>query len=195
MLRPPIGDLVLGEALPAPDPQLPEPFVDDRLTAEPRRQGCRRLHGPGERTRHQPVDRFLTKDIGDRRGGPNPSRLDALVEPTHRPALAVRGRAAVADQVDATHPSLLSLARTRCSVTPNGSRPPRLWSTHAPSNTIDRTHPASLPADNAPNSEPTVVVVSGRAVGPVTNRSIAAPAAPAGASALLRRPGVPVPLS
>lgn len=105
MLRPPIGDLVLGMALPVPDPQLPEAVVEDRLTAEPRREGCRRLHGTGERARHQPVDRLLTKDIGDRLGGPNPSRLDALVEPTHRPALAVRGRAAVADQVDACHPS------------------------------------------------------------------------------------------
>jgi hypothetical protein len=61
----------------------------------------------GERARHKPVDRLLSKDVGDRRGGPHPSRLDALVEPTHRPALAVRGRAAVADQVDACHPSLL----------------------------------------------------------------------------------------
>jgi hypothetical protein len=33
MLRPPIGDLILGIALPVPDPQLPEPVVDDRLTA------------------------------------------------------------------------------------------------------------------------------------------------------------------
>ena len=135
MLRPPIGDLVLGIALPVPDPQLPEAVVDDRLTAEPRREGCRRLHGTGERARHKPVDRLLTKDIGDRRGGPNPSRLDALVEPTHRPALAVRGRAAVADQVDTSHPSLLSVARACCSASPNNSRSRRLWSTNAPNNT------------------------------------------------------------
>lgn len=102
MLRPLIGDLVLGTALPVPDPQLPEAVVDDRLTAEPRPEGCRRLHGTGERARHKPVDRLLTKDIGDRRGGPTPCRLDALVEPTHRPALAVRGGAAVADEVDAS---------------------------------------------------------------------------------------------
>ena len=111
MLRPPLGDLVLRIALPVPDPQLPEAVVDDRLTAEQRREGCRRLHGTSERARHKPVDRLLSKDVGDRRGGPHPSRLDALVEPTHRPALAVRGRAAVADQVDACHPSLLSVAR------------------------------------------------------------------------------------
>jgi hypothetical protein len=104
MLRPPIGDLVLGTALPVPDPQLPEAIVNDRLTAEPLREGCRRLQGTGERARHKPVDGLLTKDIGHRRGGPHPSRLDALVEPTHRPALAVRGRAAVPDQVNARHP-------------------------------------------------------------------------------------------
>ena len=91
MLRPPLGDLVLRIALPVPDPQLPEAVVDDRLTAEHRREGCRRLHGTSERARHKPVDRLLSKDVGDRRGGPHPSRLDALVEPTHRPALAVRG--------------------------------------------------------------------------------------------------------
>lgn len=134
MLRPPIGDLVFGTALPLPDPQLPEPFVDDRPTAQPRRQGCRRLQGTGERARHKPVDRFLTNDIGDRRGGPNPSRLDALVEPTHSPALAVRGRAAVSDQVDATHPSLLSVARACCSAEPHDSWSLRLWSINTPSN-------------------------------------------------------------
>ena len=91
VLRPPLGDLVLGIALPVPDPQLPEAVVDDRLTAEQRRERCRRLHGTSERARHKPVDRLLSKDVGDRRGGPHPSRLDALVEPTHRPALAVRG--------------------------------------------------------------------------------------------------------
>ena len=133
MLRPPIGDLVLGIALPAPDPQLPEAVVDDRLTVEPRREGCRRLHGTGERARHKPVDRLLTKDIGDRRRGPNPSRLDALVEPTHRPALAVRGRAAVADQVDTCHPSPLSVARACCTASPNRSRHRRLWNTNASS--------------------------------------------------------------
>jgi hypothetical protein len=109
MLRPPVGDLALRIALPIPDSQLPEAVVDDRVPAEPRRERCRRLHGTGERARHKPVDRLLTKDIGDRRGGPNPSRLDALVKPTHRPALAVRGRAAVADQVNPCHPAPLSL--------------------------------------------------------------------------------------
>jgi hypothetical protein len=93
-----------------PDPQLPEAVVDDRLTAEQRREGCRRLHGTSERARHKPVDRLPSQDVGDRRGGPRPPRLDGLVKPTHRPALAVRGRAAVADQVDACHPSLLSIA-------------------------------------------------------------------------------------
>ena len=132
MLRPPLGDLVLRIALPVPDPQLPEPVVDDRLTAEQRREGCRRLHGTSERARHKPVDRLLSKDVGDRRGGPQPSRLDALVEPTHRPALAVRGRAAVADQVDACHPSLLSVARACWSASPNGSRSRWLRSTNSP---------------------------------------------------------------
>src|SRR3954471_4814905 len=111
MLRPPLGDLVLRIALPVPDPQLPEAVVDDRLTAEQSRERCRRLHGTSKRARHKPVDRLLSKDVGGRRGGPHPSRLDALVEPTHRPALAVRGRAGVADQVDARHPSLLSVTR------------------------------------------------------------------------------------
>jgi hypothetical protein len=45
MLRPPLGDLVLRIALPVPDPQLPEAVVEDRLTAEQRRERCRRLHG------------------------------------------------------------------------------------------------------------------------------------------------------
>lgn len=111
MLRPPLGDLVLCIALPVPDAQLPEAVVDDRLTVEQRREGCRRLHGTSERARHKPVDRLLSKDVGDRRGGSHRSRVDALVEPTHRPALAVRGRAAVADQVNACHQSLLSVAR------------------------------------------------------------------------------------
>ena len=115
-----------------PDPQLPEAVVNDRPAAEQRREGCRRLHGTSERARHKPVDRLLSKDVGDRRGGPRPSRLDALVEPTHRPALAVRGRPAVADQVDACHPSLLSVARACCSASPNGSRSRRLPSTNTP---------------------------------------------------------------
>jgi hypothetical protein len=34
MLRPPLSDLVLRVALPAPDPRLPEAVVDDRLTDE-----------------------------------------------------------------------------------------------------------------------------------------------------------------
>jgi hypothetical protein len=49
-------------------------------------------HGTSERARHKPVDRLLSNEVGDRRGGPHPSRLDALVEPTHPAALAVRGR-------------------------------------------------------------------------------------------------------
>jgi hypothetical protein len=79
MLRPPLGDLVLRRALPAPDPQLPEAVVDCRPAAEPLREGCRGLHGTSERARHQPVDRLLSKDVGDRLSGPYPSRLDALV--------------------------------------------------------------------------------------------------------------------
>jgi hypothetical protein len=110
MLRPSLGDLVLRIALPVPDPQLAEAVVEGRLTAEQLREGCRRLHGTSERARHKPVDRLLSKDVGDRRGGPHPSRLDALVEPTHRPALAVPGRAAVTDQVDTCHLSLPSVA-------------------------------------------------------------------------------------
>ena len=150
MLRPLLGNLVLGIALPMPDPQLPEAVVDDRLTAEPRREGCRRLHGTGEGARNEPVDRLLSKDIGDRGGGPHPSRLDALIEPTHRTALAVRGRAAVADQVDAGHSSMLSVARACCSASPNGSRSRRLGSTNSPSkHLVDRTQPAIPPADNA----------------------------------------------
>src|SRR4051812_26907227 len=113
MFRPPLGDLILRKALPRPDPQLPEAVIEDRLTAEQRRERCRRLHGTSERARHKPVDRLPSKDVSDRRRGPHPSRLDALIEPTHRPALAVRGRAGVADQVDACRPSLLSLARAR----------------------------------------------------------------------------------
>ncbi|HET6834945.1 MAG TPA: hypothetical protein VFH30_13815 [Acidimicrobiales bacterium] len=97
VLRPPLGDLVLGIALPVPDPQFPEAVVDDRLAAEPRREGRRRLHCTGEGARHEPVDRLLHEHVGDRRGGPHPARLDALVEPTHRRTLPVRGRAAVAD--------------------------------------------------------------------------------------------------
>ena len=151
MLRPALGDLVLRIALPVPDPQLPEAVVDDRLAAEQRREGCRRLHGTSERARHKPVDRLLSKDVGDRRGGPHPSRLDALVEPTHRPALAVRGRAAVADQVDACHPSLLSVARACCSASPNGSRTRRLRSTNSPSNT--RSHPFRQPAQQTTRRE------------------------------------------
>jgi hypothetical protein len=118
MLRPPIGDLVLGIPLPEPDPQLPETVVDDRLKAETRGERFCRLHRTDERARHKPVDRLLTKDIGDRRGGPNPNRLDALVAPTHRPALAVRDRAAVANQVYACHPSLLSVTDPRPFTTP-----------------------------------------------------------------------------
>jgi hypothetical protein len=132
MLRPPLRDLVSPCNPPVPDPQLPEAVVDDRLTAEQRREGCRRLHGTSERARHKPVHRILSKDVGDRRGGPHPSRLDALVEPTHRPALAVRGRPAVADQVDACHPSLLSVARACCSASPDDSRSRRLRSTNSP---------------------------------------------------------------
>jgi hypothetical protein len=109
VLWPPLGDLVLCVALPAPDPQFPEAVVDDQLTAETRREGCRRLHCTGQRAGHEPVDRLLREHVGDRRGGPHPARLDALVEPTHRPVLAVRGGAAVADQVDACHPSRLSV--------------------------------------------------------------------------------------
>ena len=124
MLRPPFSDLVLGIALPVPDPQLPEPLVDHRPTAEPRRKGCRRLQGTGERARHQPVDRLRTKHLGDGRGRPNPSRLDALIEPTHRTALAVRGRAGMSDQVHATHPSLPSVAQARCPAAPNGGSEP-----------------------------------------------------------------------
>ena len=136
MLRPPLGDLVLGMTLPGPDPQLPEAVVNDRLAAEQRREGCRRLHGTSERARHKPVDRLLSKDVGDRRGAPHPSRLDALVKPTHRAALAVRGRAAVADQVDACHPSLLSVARACCSAPPNGNRSHRPQSTNSPSRRV-----------------------------------------------------------
>jgi hypothetical protein len=122
-------------ALPVPDPQLSEAFVEDRLTAEQRREGCCRLHGASERAGQKPVDRLLSKDVGDRRGGSDRPRLDLLVEPTHRPALAVRGRAAVADQVDACHPSLLSVARPRGFASPNGSRSGRRRSTNSPSNT------------------------------------------------------------
>src|SRR5205085_6504600 len=113
---------ILRKALPGPDPQLPKALVEDRLTAEQRRERCRRLHGTSEWARHKPVDRLLSKDVGDRLGGPHPSRLDAFLEPTHRPALAVRRRPAVADQVDAGHPSLLSVARARSSASPNGSQ-------------------------------------------------------------------------
>src|SRR3954451_15419228 len=111
MLRPSLGDLILRVALPGPDPQLPKAIVEDRLTAEQRREGCGRLHGTSEWARHKPVDRLLSKDVGDRLGGPHPSRPDALLEPTHRPPLAVGGRAAVADQVDACHRSLLPVTR------------------------------------------------------------------------------------
>src|SRR3954463_15959182 len=111
MLRPSLGDLVLRKALPGPDPQLPEALVEDRLTAEQRRERCRRLPVTSEGARPKPVDRLLSKDVGDRRRGPHPSRLDALLEPTHRPPLAVGGRAAVADQVDACHRSLLPVTR------------------------------------------------------------------------------------
>jgi hypothetical protein len=45
MLRPLLCDLVLGIALPVPDPQLPEAVVDDRPKVEQRRERRRRLHG------------------------------------------------------------------------------------------------------------------------------------------------------
>src|SRR3954451_3442524 len=135
MLRPPLGDLVLCIALPGPDPQLPEAVVEDRLTAEQSRERCRRLHGTSERARHKPVDRLLSKDVGGRRGGPHPSRLDALVEPTHRPALAVRSRAAVADQVDACHPSPLSVARACCSFRRTAAVPADSGAPNSPTNT------------------------------------------------------------
>jgi hypothetical protein len=113
------------------------------------------LRPPPTPTRHQPTSR-PSPVIGPvapttplRR--PHPSRLDALVEPTHRPALAVRGRAAVADQVDACHPSLLSVARACCSASPNGSRSRRLRSTNSPSNT--RSHSFRQPAQPTTRSE------------------------------------------
>src|SRR3954451_11865418 len=123
MLRPSLGDLILRVALPGPDPQLPKAIVEDRLTAEQRRERCRRLHGTSEWARHKPVDRLLSKDVGDRLGGPHPPPLDAFLQPTHRPALAVRNRAAVADQMHPCHPPPLSVRRACGSASPNGSPP------------------------------------------------------------------------
>src|SRR4051794_12569227 len=133
MFRPPLGDLILRKALPRPDPQLPKAIVEDRLTAEQRRERCRRLHGTSEWARHKPVDRLLSKDLGDRLGGPHPPRLDAFLPPTHRLTLAVRNRAAVADQMHPSHPSPLSVTPACGCASPNGSRSGQLPSINSPS--------------------------------------------------------------
>src|SRR3954453_22413631 len=133
MLRPSLGDLILRVALPGPDPQLPKALVEDRLTAEQRRERGPRLQGASEWAQPKPVDRLLSKDVGDRLGGPHPPRLDAFLQPTHRPALAVRNRAAVADQMHPCHPPPRSVTRACRSASPNGNRSHQLPSINSPS--------------------------------------------------------------
>src|SRR4051812_39682239 len=118
MLRPALGDLVLRRALPGPDPQLPEAVVEDRLTASSAASGAAvcTARASGLDTSQSTGARARTSATA---AAARTHRLDALLEPTHRPALAVRSRAAVADQVDACHRLPLSVTQA-CSATTNG---------------------------------------------------------------------------
>jgi hypothetical protein len=103
VIRPALGDLVLGEALPGADPQLAQALVGHGFDPEAGRQRRRRLHGPGQGAGGHAVDRLAGQGVGHRLGGPDPPGLDALVAPPHGAVLAVPRRAAVADQVDGAH--------------------------------------------------------------------------------------------